>query len=279
MNDFIDSKPPGPLHTCNHPHHSAYSETNLPALLFRLDPPLQLDHGNVPYLVQDDEPVMNAVGAPLRDFKFLPRYISVQVPGWLLEYWCRSDPRLTYKDIRSRMVGDVDKIPTENTLNMRREREARAPLGLSCWTNGRTQISRTELRRIEGWTLDQISLNTTMNVEYQLSATIPRHWEITHLSSKPLRDGEPSRYPVDTFLESPYRRHTSTNRITTAVAFFFKLTERARKEELKNWEEAYAKDAAASKHVQGTSKKRSSNGRQGSKRVRRKHIASDSSDE
>jgi hypothetical protein len=244
---------------------------------------MQMKQEVVPDLLLDGEPVKNAAGVSLRDFKFLPRYISVQVPGWLLEYWCRSDPRLTYKDIRSRMVGDLDKLPTENTLNMRREREARAPLGLSCWTNGRTQISRTELRRIEGWTVDQISLNTTMNVGYQLSATALHRWQITHLIPKALKemenDGGPCYYPVDIFLESHDRRHTPSNRIATAIVFFFKLVERARKEELKSWEEAYAKDAAASKHVQGTSKKRPSNGREGSKRVRRKRKASESSDE
>lgn len=37
---------------------------------------------------------------PIRDFKFLPRYIATNVPVWLLKYWFRTNRRLTYGDIR-----------------------------------------------------------------------------------------------------------------------------------------------------------------------------------
>lgn len=148
----LDSEPPGPLHTCVHPHHSRFSAARLPPILFRLDPPSQPKQtGHIFPLREGGKIVTNADGTPLRNFSFLPRYISVQVPGWLLEYWSRTDPRLTYKDIIARMVGELDKLPTENTLNMRREREARGPLGLSCWSNSRSKITRAELRRVEGW--------------------------------------------------------------------------------------------------------------------------------
>ncbi|EEQ34065.1 conserved hypothetical protein [Microsporum canis CBS 113480] len=105
----------------------------------------------------------------IRDFHFLPRYISVRVPGWLLEYWMRSDRRLTYRDIRARMTAPPADIPSDNALNMRREREARLSLGLSCWSACRGDITRTEMERVERWSQPQVSFNTTMGIEYATS--------------------------------------------------------------------------------------------------------------
>lgn len=224
----------------------------------------------------------NADGTPLRNFTFLPRYISVQVPGWLLEYWSRTDPRLTYRDIIARMVGEPDNLPTENTLNMRREREARGPLGLSCWANSRSKITRAELRRVEGWTIDQIWHNTTMDIEYTPDMT-PfrlRAKTLVDVNNDNDDDDDPHRYyPLNTFLENGQRRHVPSPRTAATINFFYKLAEQALKEGLESWEVLYAKDPAASKHVLKTSKKRPSNGRLGSKRVRRLRIASVESNE
>ncbi|KAL1968963.1 hypothetical protein VTN77DRAFT_797 [Rasamsonia byssochlamydoides] len=284
------SELPGPLHTCVHPHHSPFSEANLPPILFRLDPPSDLETGEVLPLREGGKIVKNTEGTPLRDFPFLPRYISVQVPGWLLEYWWRTDPRLTYKDIIARMVGEPEKLPTENTLNMRREREARGPLGLSCWSNCRAQISRAELRRVEGWTPDQISYNTTMDVEYMDPLSLSLSSLSSAMRPMPFRlrsktlvndDDAPSPryYPLDTFLENGQQRHVPSLRLTAVINFFYKLAEQALKEDLESWEVLYAREPAASKHILKTSKKRASNGRMESKRIRRLRIASVERDE
>ncbi|KAL1984448.1 hypothetical protein VTN96DRAFT_9142 [Rasamsonia emersonii] len=247
------SEPPGPLHTCVHPHHSRFSAARLPPILFRLDPPSQPKQtGHIFPLREGGKIVTNADGTPLRNFSFLPRYISVQVPGWLLEYWSRTDPRLTYKDIIARM-------PLEDHA-------------------GRTQARR-------GVETDQIWHNTTMDIEYTPGMTPFR------LRAKTLvdvddgdddddDDNAPYRYyPLDTFLENGQRRHVPSPRTAAAINFFYKLAEQALKEGLESWEVLYAKDPAASKHILKTSKKRPSNGRLGSKRVRRLRIASVESNE
>lgn len=93
-------------------------------------------------------------------------------------------------------------------------------------------------------------------------------------------DNAPYRYyPLDTFLENGQRRHVPSPRTAAAINFFYKLAEQALKEGLESWEVLYAKDPAASKHILKTSKKRPSNGRLGSKRVRRLRIASVESNE
>ena len=58
----------------------------------------------------------------------------------------RTDRRLSYRDIKARMTAPMAEKPRENTLNMRREREARGPLALSCWTTKRGNIARVEVR-------------------------------------------------------------------------------------------------------------------------------------
>ncbi|OXV08192.1 hypothetical protein Egran_04045 [Elaphomyces granulatus] len=224
--------PPDQSHTCAHSYHSDYSESYLPPLLFQLDPPRVRPREPIEQLTKNGEAVESAEGSPIRNFSFLPRYISAQVPGWLLEYWMRTDGRLTYKDIKARMTARPEELPTENSLNMRREREARGPLGLSCWTNTRTHITRVELKRVECWTIDQVTLNTTMNVEYQRDDPgVPRR-----LRSKTLANAVPHHYDVCFFLDRGETTHTPSARIKEAIELFHKLSQAARDQGLESWE-------------------------------------------
>lgn len=242
---MIDSTPPDETHTCDHPYHSQYWDGHLPPLLFRLDPPIDREHGPVEDLEEDGEVVIGDDGAPIRDFPFLPRYISSNPPTWLLEFWMRTDSRLTYRDIKARMTAPRDEQPTENALNMRREREVRAPLGLSCWAarRGRTsRVSRIDLERMERWTYDQIHMNTTMEIEYRFTHgtahPAPFRLRSKSLALEPAPD---VYYPLDTFLEDS-DIHEPSERTITAMDTFFVISERARSRGLDSWRRLPASD-------------------------------------
>ncbi|PLB43172.1 hypothetical protein P170DRAFT_370236, partial [Aspergillus steynii IBT 23096] len=230
--------PPDEDHTCDHPYHSQYWEGNLPPLLFRLDPPMDREHGVVEELEEHGAVVTGHDGAPIRDFPFLPRYVSSNPPTWLVEYWMRTDARLTYRDIKARMTAPRDEQPTENALNMRREREVRNPLGLSCWAarRGRTsRVSRVDLERMERWTYDQIYMNTTMDIEYRFTGSsshpVPFRLRSKSLTSEPV----PAVYfNLDTFVEGD-GSHVPSERTITAMDTFFEVSERALARGLDSW--------------------------------------------
>ena len=113
----------------------------------------------------NDEPVLDWRGRPIRDYRFLPRYISTHPPGWLLEYWFRTNTRLTYRDIKARMTVPPRHLPSERELDARRELEARGPLALSDLRWRRIPITRREIMRAEMWSLEQIHFNTTLDIE------------------------------------------------------------------------------------------------------------------
>ena len=71
-------------------------------------------------------------GIPIRVFHFLPRYISVRLPRWLLEFKMRTDSWLTYQDLRARRVSEPSQRPQDHMLDMTRE-DARWQLELSNW--------------------------------------------------------------------------------------------------------------------------------------------------
>ncbi|KAF9890964.1 hypothetical protein FE257_005221 [Aspergillus nanangensis] len=230
--------PPDQYHTCPHPHHDGYSQTNLPPLLFRLEP---LPRENLPVistLVENGRTVKDYDGVELRDFPFLPRYITSKPSGWLLEFWMRTDHRLTYRDIKARMVSPHHERPMENALNMRRERDVRNPLGLSCWTPRRGnhgRISRIDVERVERWSLDQITYNTTMDIEYRPDPADAHRMVPFRLRAKPLATApQPTYYPLDTFLDLP-RPHVPSRRLMASLDTFHRLAERAVQLDLRHW--------------------------------------------
>lgn len=241
-NVMSDSTPPPPDHTCAHSYHSDYSEANLPPILFCIERLTPGPRGQVEDLLEDDEKVLDWKNKPLRNFTFLPRYIATRPPAWLLEYWCRSDDRLAYRDIKARMTAPPRSLPNDNTLNMRREREARGPLGLSCWNRRRGTVTRIELERIERWSIDQLTYNTVMRIEYD------DEYQPVHLRKRAFNVdrngstifGQPT-FPMNTFLLSnPMNNRTMCqipgDRTKEAVSLFNEMSSRARELKRSSWQ-------------------------------------------
>jgi hypothetical protein len=231
-----DDTPPDRYHTCINTHHAAYSENNLPPLLFRLEAPPFDDLPPLTNLIENNQVVKDHDGRPLRAFSFLPRYISIRPAAWLLEYWMRTDPRLTYRDIKARMVVPAEQRPRENTLNMRRERQCRNPLALSCWTSHRRAVGKVEVERVARWSLDQIRYNTTMEIEYGRGAGRSPGDQRTavRLRSRTLAGGAPAYCPLDLFLDGG-EVHVPSQRIREALSLFWQLSERASRLRLGSW--------------------------------------------
>lgn len=221
-----DDDTPNMFHTCEHPYHSKYSSAHLPPLLFRLEAPEEpFIRPAIQHLMDDNAAPSTKGSNTIRDFPFLPRYISIRVPGWLLEYWMRTDSRLTYRDIKARMTAPPADIPSDNALNMRREREARSPLGLSCWTTRRGSITKAEVERVERLSQSQISFNTTTAIEYASGANgkkIP-----VHLLMKRLDGGPPHRYPLDTFMDGKQGPHLPGQRLESTIQLLCQLQDYA----------------------------------------------------
>ncbi|RHZ44410.1 uncharacterized protein CDV56_102668 [Aspergillus thermomutatus] len=223
---------PDRYHTCVNDYHAAYSENNLPPLLFRMETPAFDNLPPLRDLVENNRVVKDRDGRPIRDFPFLPRYISIRPAGWLLEYWMRTDQRLAYRDIKSRMAVPEAQRPRENSLNMRRERECRNPLALSCWTSHRSTVGKVEVERVARWSLDQIKYNTTMEIEYRRGPDNRR--TAVRLRSKTLAGGVPAYYPLDLFLDGG-ELHSPSQRVREALSLFWQLSERASRLQLGSW--------------------------------------------
>ena len=206
-----------------------------------MDPPAFDDLPAVDDLVENGSVAKDVLGLPIRNFTFLPRYISIRPPGWLLEYWMRTDPRLTYRDIKARMTAPVAEKPRDNTLNMRREREARGPLALSCWTTRRGRIARVEVERVERWSPDMVSYNCTMEIEYSESTSEDPNSRPVQLRAKTLGGGDPAAahgpaYPLDIFLDADHGHlHMPSERVAATIDLFYSLSHRARELEFRSW--------------------------------------------
>ncbi|EGD87827.1 hypothetical protein H112_04297 [Trichophyton rubrum D6] len=221
-----DDDTPNMFHTCEHPYHSKYNSTHLPPLLFRLEAPEEPSIRPAVLHLMDDDAAPSSKGSnAVRDFPFLPRYISIRVPGWLLEYWMRTDSRLTYRDIKARMTAPPADIPSDNALNMRREREARSPLGLSCWTTRRGGITKAEVERVERLSQSQISFNTTTAIEYASGANGKKF--PLHLLMKRLDGGPSQRYPLDTFMDGKKGPHLPGQRLESTIQLLCQLQDYA----------------------------------------------------
>ncbi|WEW56608.1 hypothetical protein PRK78_002056 [Emydomyces testavorans] len=207
---------PDKFHTCPHPYHSSYNEGNLPLLLFMLEPPEQSHSEPVGHLMENGRPVLDFQGNPVRNFPFLPRYISVKPTGWLIEFWMRSDTRLTYRDIKARMPVAKAELPSDNVLNMRRERDARKPLGLSCWTARRGGVTRAEIERVELLSPENVAYNTALKVRCDLQPPV--------LESRSFYPhATPQYYPFDTFLDGSKQLHTPGRRLDDSIQLLFEL--------------------------------------------------------
>lgn len=157
------------LTTSSFPNSDKWSLKNLPEILFYLKLPKSEYEGQPIELLEEDGKVVK-VGKdekPLRAFPILPRHISVEVEGWLVEAWRRLDPRITYADILDRQTEcperNIRKLD-KNALSNRCTRECRKVLG--SWTSydKRDIPHRTDVEAIEKLSYQNILLNTILDV-------------------------------------------------------------------------------------------------------------------
>lgn len=157
--------------------YQQFSPVDLPDILFRSEPyrdlynNFQNQNTDIPVPMMHDtatgQVIRNSRGVALRYFSFLPRFISNDVLGMLLEFWFRLDPRLEMNDVRSRMEKNgANSIPKNNTLNMRRVR-FRLMFGAESWGKCRSWPVRTELALLDRMSSQQICFNTMMKVDSQ----------------------------------------------------------------------------------------------------------------
>ncbi|KAG9777748.1 hypothetical protein ABEF93_006582 [Exophiala dermatitidis] len=160
------------LVTSDFPHKYEWSKENLPAVLFYLVPPPS-PHSDKPIvmLFENGKPVLNAEGAQLRDFEVLPRQISVDVEGWLIETWRRLDPRIKFSDILDRMTADptygggIGLVkPSSNILQNHCRRNCRKLLKTSMERSSRDEPHRTEVEALESLTSENLTYNTVLDV-------------------------------------------------------------------------------------------------------------------
>lgn len=140
-----------------------------PAILGMLDPsPGIVNLHGVPVPALKNRKGRNVIhpgnGIPLRNIKFLPRYLSSQLSEVAIEVFFRLDPRVKYDDLRGRQPRWVAKQSHNelNTLNNRRIRRVRGPLRVRDWS-GKYADRPTKglLEILDSLSDEQIRLNTT----------------------------------------------------------------------------------------------------------------------
>ncbi|KIW57374.1 hypothetical protein PV05_05928 [Exophiala xenobiotica] len=155
-------------HGSPHPYQML-AEDNLHPALFQLEPaPSPLTDIEVPLLVneQTGQIETSPSGRQLRYFWHLPRWVTVDVLGQMMELWLRLDPRVEMADIMDRVNLDNRAMPAPNVFNMRRIR-FREAIDVPSFNTGRREPGASEVERIGVLTREQILLNTAMRVDLQ----------------------------------------------------------------------------------------------------------------
>ncbi|KAI9874529.1 MAG: hypothetical protein M1830_009647 [Pleopsidium flavum] len=189
-----------------HPVEVNLSADHLPEVLGRLDPPDDWEaraRGEVPALIENGQIAVDAAGNVIKDFPFLPRYLSSNVKPriWYLEYCFRMDPRLSYIDLWARMPGGTPKLKV-NHLGNERER-FRKQHKLYCWLKRRGGVVKAEVA---------IAYHLTpMNCLYNTA------WDVV-LGVGIRQPGTQHMLPLHTYLRGPGLLHTPSTRILKALA-------------------------------------------------------------
>ena len=207
--------PPFSLMTAPIPSEAGWSAHNLPAELFRLEPPADWGRNRLQDLfVQGQTAQTN--NRPYKAFS-IPHHISVNPETWrLVMYGDRTDPRLTYRDLVFRMHPDKKHgLLSTQTMSMQRTR-CRDQLGLACWVKRTEFPSLNEMLKTEQYSLDSVRHNTTLPV---------RPWGLM----RPVL--EPGTFPVtplplDTFTGTG-RRHNPSPRLKMVFKEIGKLQDLA----------------------------------------------------
>lgn len=207
-------------HTSSHMYDREFSSSDLPNIMFRLEPyrdnfTMLTQNGHdvkeipVPMLCYPNgAQVVTRRGAKLRYFKFLPRYISNKIDGALLDFWSRLDPRLEMNDIVMRMESEPggwrglpnQKNPKRNKLRMRRDRTFKVVVKLGHWGDSRLFPSRAQATLVDDLDPYQICLNTTMVVDLENGRLLKPVYDDIHCER--LRCYRDSGLPMDYFLRN-----------------------------------------------------------------------------
>lgn len=174
----------------DHPAEAGWREDSLPDNLGRLNPPASWHkETKVPNLVINKVVQLDGKGKPIRAFPFLPRFLSSNLAGKILEAYFHQDPKVRYEDLWARMPGCTPPLTAaikNHRYNNRRIREVRAPYHVPCFTSRRSTITRTD-----------VEIAATLSREMIRQATV---WPIT-----PNGIQDPSNavrhLPLSTFLE------------------------------------------------------------------------------
>lgn len=174
----------------DHPAEAGWSNDSLPNELGRLNPPEDWPkEGKVPDLVINKVTQRDSKGKPIRNFGFLPRYLSSNLPGKKIEAYFHKDSRIRYDDLWARMPSCTPPLTTavkNHRYNNKRIREVRAPFHVPCFTSRRTTITRTD-----------VEIAATLTREMIRQGTV---WPI---SPRGIQDpSNPTRFlPLNTFLK------------------------------------------------------------------------------
>ena len=165
------------------------------------------------------------------------RGVPLTSPGWLLETWRRLDTRITYNDIRDRMVAGSTYgngiglvVPGTNSLQNQCRRDCRALL--NNWTDydrRGAEPSRTDVETIEKLTSYNVACNTVLDV-----VTLwPQTYQEMHRlrKAKLVRDNngrlsmEPIVVTTDNWMQTTYALDHFTSGLGAGQAEYVALNE------------------------------------------------------
>ncbi|KAL4928675.1 uncharacterized protein BDV17DRAFT_291305 [Aspergillus undulatus] len=122
--------------TSYHPDQADWSWTNLPDILYQLNPPENEERRSDPAYMS--EPIH---GKRLRNLPILPDNISSTVEEFRVEAWQRMDPRISLDDITSRMHPD---FRIKNNALQQRGVRFRQAFNIKAWRSGNRRSAELE---------------------------------------------------------------------------------------------------------------------------------------
>jgi hypothetical protein len=184
-----------------------WSNTHHPNILGQLDPYQDralLKNLKVPDLMENGEVVNDSENKPIKDFPFLPRYLSSNMELFRYEAYFRMDPRLTYRDLWARMPSTAREfdLPKVRAIGMEITRKVRQRNNALCWDRKGHKLPRRNVELVDSLSQEQIELNTTWIVssdgirqpgQSPTLPPLPRNYflapgEIVHKMSVPLQN-------------------------------------------------------------------------------------------
>ena len=153
--------------------------------------------------------IRGANGNELRYFSYLPRYISVDIPGYLAEFFLRLDPRCKPSDLRDRM--QVKFKPSPNAFQMRHLRFRKLIKSYS-WGCTSEESAESELTFLSSLQQAQFDANTCMPIDRRTGRFMKPQIDGTEITGYVLTD-LPSTY----FLSSGTDKHIPSQRMINNI--------------------------------------------------------------